>query len=34
VALELIELGRTDVYALVGGYNAWVSAGLPVEDKE
>jgi rhodanese-related sulfurtransferase len=30
-ALELIDQGFTDVKALKGGYDAWVSAGYPVE---
>jgi len=29
-AETLVGLGYTDVYSLVGGFNAWVEAGLPL----
>jgi rhodanese-related sulfurtransferase len=29
-ARELVTLGYTDVYNLVGGFTAWVEAGLPL----
>jgi rhodanese-related sulfurtransferase len=29
-AERLVALGYTDVYNLVGGFNAWVEAGLPL----
>jgi rhodanese-related sulfurtransferase len=31
VALELIDKGFVNVYALLGGFAAWQRAGLPVE---
>jgi rhodanese-related sulfurtransferase len=31
VALRLRELGYRDAFALQGGYDAWKSAGNPVE---
>ncbi|WP_027193059.1 rhodanese-related (seleno)protein [Megalodesulfovibrio gigas] len=34
VGLKLLENGVPHVYALVGGWDAWVDAGLPVEPKE
>jgi rhodanese-related sulfurtransferase len=30
-AQDLVRLGYTNVYNLVGGFNAWVEAGLPLE---
>jgi rhodanese-related sulfurtransferase len=33
VARELIAKGWKNVYALAGGYAAWVQAGLPTEPK-
>jgi rhodanese-related sulfurtransferase len=30
-ARDLVGLGYTNVYNLVGGFNAWVEAGLPLE---
>ena len=29
-AQDLVRLGYTDVYSLVGGFTAWVEAGLPL----
>jgi rhodanese-related sulfurtransferase len=29
-ARELVALGYTNVYNLVGGFNAWAEAGLPL----
>jgi rhodanese-related sulfurtransferase len=29
-ARDLVSLGYTDVYNLVGGFTAWVEAGLPL----
>lgn len=34
VGLKLLENGVPKVSALVGGWDAWVDAGLPVEPKE
>ena len=34
IGLKLLESGVPHVYALVGGWDAWVDAGLPVEPKE
>jgi rhodanese-related sulfurtransferase len=33
VARELIERGWKEVNPLIGGFSAWVAAGLPVEPK-
>jgi rhodanese-related sulfurtransferase len=33
VALQLREQGFTEAYALLGGFDAWRSAGYPVEPK-
>jgi rhodanese-related sulfurtransferase len=33
VALQLMEMGYTKVYALLGGWNEWKSKGYPVEAK-
>jgi len=33
VALALEDHGIRDVHPLVGGFDAWVDAGLPVEPK-
>ena len=33
MALTLEENGFTRVWPLLGGYNAWVNAGLPLEPK-
>jgi rhodanese-related sulfurtransferase len=33
VALKLIQIGFTRVYALKGGWKAWSDAGAPVEPK-
>jgi rhodanese-related sulfurtransferase len=33
VALELKARGFTNVFALKGGWDAWVEAGYPVESK-
>jgi rhodanese-related sulfurtransferase len=30
-AQDLVRLGYTNVYNLVGGFNAWVEAGLPLD---
>ncbi len=30
-ATDLVRLGYTNVYNLVGGFNAWAEAGLPLE---
>jgi rhodanese-related sulfurtransferase len=30
----LVELGYTNIWNLSGGFNAWKSAGLPLEDVE
>jgi rhodanese-related sulfurtransferase len=30
-AQDLVKLGYTNVYNLVGGFNAWAEAGLPLE---
>ena len=32
-AAELVKLGYTRVHNLVGGFNAWVAAGLPMADR-
>jgi len=34
VARELRDAGWPDARALVGGWSAWLDAGLPVEPKE
>ena len=34
MALELRARGWSEVYALRGGYDAWVAAGYPVEPRE
>lgn len=34
VGLRLLENGVPHVYALVGGWDAWVDAGLPVEPRD
>lgn len=31
-AKELVKLGYTNIYELDGGFNAWNSAGLPIEN--
>jgi len=33
VAQELADRGFTDVHPLVGGFDAWLDAGYPVEPK-
>lgn len=33
-ALLLTERGYTQVYALRGGWNAWLAAGLPTESSK
>ncbi|MCM2358943.1 MAG: rhodanese-like domain-containing protein [Geobacteraceae bacterium] len=33
MALKLMELGFTRVYALKGGWNEWEQAGFPTEAK-
>jgi len=33
VALQLREQGFTEAYTLLGGFDAWLSAGCPVEPK-
>jgi len=33
VALKLMEIGYTRVYAVKGGWAAWEKAGYPVEPK-
>ena len=33
LAQELRQQGFRDAWALVGGYDAWLQAGLPVESK-
>jgi rhodanese-related sulfurtransferase len=33
VALALQKRGWTDVHPVIGGYAAWVAAGLPTEEK-
>ena len=33
VAVKLIDAGRKSVHPLFGGFDAWVAAGLPVEQK-
>jgi rhodanese-related sulfurtransferase len=32
-ATDLVRLGYTNVFNLVGGFNAWVEAGLPLETR-
>jgi len=34
VALQLREQGFTEAYSLLGGLDAWESAGYPVEPKD
>ena len=34
MALKLRELAYSETYALVGGFDAWVEAGLPLERRE
>jgi rhodanese-related sulfurtransferase len=34
VALTLTQAGFGDVFALKGGFDAWVQAGLPTEIKD
>ncbi|MCI0671027.1 MAG: rhodanese-like domain-containing protein [Myxococcaceae bacterium] len=34
MALKLRSLGYPEAYALEGGWDAWVQAGLPTEPKE
>jgi len=34
VAQELRDRGDQNVWALEGGFDAWVNAGLPVEPKQ
>jgi rhodanese-related sulfurtransferase len=33
VALQLVEKGYKNVHPLYGGFDAWQSAGLPVDRK-
>jgi len=33
VALQLIKMGYTKVFALKGGWNEWEKAGYPTEKK-
>jgi rhodanese-related sulfurtransferase len=33
VALALESLGFDDVHPLIGGFDAWMDAGLPIEPK-
>jgi len=32
-AQDLVKLGYTNVYNLVGGFNAWAEAGLPLQQR-
>ena len=34
MALELMQAGYDDVHALLGGLDAWIKAGGPLEQKK